>query len=69
MENHNPRPWLDNLAHAADGRHNLVAYLVARLLYWHNVAAGDDDTVRRYMRWVKGEEGSRAAAVDQRVGG
>ena len=69
MEKHSPRPCLDDLAHAADGGHNLAAYLVALLLYRHNGAVGDNDNARWYMRWVEGEEGSRAAAVDQRVGG
>ena len=56
MEKHNPRPCLDDLARAADGGHNLVAHLVAILLYRHNGDAGDDDTARRYIRRVKGEE-------------
>ena len=70
MEKHSPRPCLDDLTRAADGGHNLAAYLVALLLYRHNGDAGNDDTMRRYIRWVEGEEVSRAAAaVDQRVGG
>jgi hypothetical protein len=47
----------------------MAAYLVAIFLYRHNGDAGDDGTVRRYIRRVKGEEESRGAAVDQRVGG
>ena len=38
-----------------------MAYLVALLLYRHNDDAGDDDTMRRYIRWVKGEEVSWVA--------
>ena len=34
-ENHSPRPCLDDLTRATDGEHNLVAYLVALLLYNH----------------------------------
>jgi hypothetical protein len=69
-ENHRPRPCLDHRALVADVGHNLVAYLVALLLYRHNVDARNDDTARWYMRWIKGEEESRAAApADQRVGG
>ena len=60
-ENHNPWPCLDDLVHAADGRHNLAAYLVAIFLYRHNGDAGDNDTVRQYMRRVEGEEESWAA--------
>ena len=63
MEKHSPRPYLDDLAHAADGGHNLVAYLVTLLLYRHNGNASDDDTVRQYMRRVEGEEESWAAMV------
>ena len=66
MEKHSPQPCLDNLTCTTDGGHNLAAYLVAILLYRHNGDAGDDDTMRRCMRRVKGEEESRAvAAVDQ----
>ena len=56
MENYSPRRCLNDLTHAADGRHNLMAYLVALLLYRHNGDASDDDTARRYIRWVEGEE-------------
>jgi hypothetical protein len=35
-ENHRPRPCLDNLASAVDGRHNLAAYLVTILLFRNN---------------------------------
>ena len=69
MEKHNPWPCLDDLAHAADGGHNLVAYLVTILLYRHNGDAHDNDTVRRYMRRLEGEEEWLAAMVDQRVSG
>jgi hypothetical protein len=70
MEKHSPRPCLDDLARAADGGHSLAACLVALLLYRHNGDAGIDDTARRYLRQVEGEEESRAAAAaDQRVGG
>jgi len=69
MENHSHRPCLDDLACVTDGGHNLVPYLVALLLYRHNDTTDDDDTMRRYMRWVEGEEGSWAVAVDQRVCG
>jgi hypothetical protein len=61
MEKHSPRPCLDDLAHAADGEHNLEAYLVILLLYRHNGDADDDETARRYIRRVKGEEESRSA--------
>jgi hypothetical protein len=56
-----PRPCLDDLAHATDGEHNLEAYLVILLLYRHNGDADDDETARRYIRRVKGEEESRLA--------
>ena len=56
MEKHSPRPCLDDLAHATDGEHNLVAYLVTLLLYRHNGDAGDDNTTRRYIRRVEGED-------------
>ena len=65
MEKHIPWPCLDDLAHATDGGHNLAAYLVALLLYRHNGAAGNDDTTRRYMRQVEGEEESWVEVVDQ----
>jgi hypothetical protein len=63
-ENHSPRPHLDDLVHAANGRHNPMAYLVAIFLYRHNSDAGNDDTARQYMRWVEGEEDWQTA-VDQ----
>jgi hypothetical protein len=47
-ETHRPWPCLDDLAHAANGRHNLATYLVAILLYRHNGDARNDDTTRRY---------------------
>ena len=56
MEQHSPRPCLNDLAHIADGGHNLAAYLVALLLYRHNGDADDDDTIRWNIRWVEGEE-------------
>jgi hypothetical protein len=56
MEKHNPWPCLDDLTHITDGRHNLVAYLVALLLYRYNGDAGNDNTVRQYIRQVEGEE-------------
>jgi hypothetical protein len=62
-KNHSPRPCLDYLTHTADGRHNVAAYLVALFLYRHNGDAGDDNTMRRYIRWVKGEEESWATAM------
>ena len=65
-ETHTSQPCLNDLAHAAVGGYNLAAYLVAILLYRHHGDACDDDTVRRYMRRVEGEEGSWAAiAADQ----
>ena len=63
MENHIPQLCLDDLAHATDGRHNLVAYLVTLLLYRHNGTAGNNDTMRQYMGWVEGKEELWAAAV------
>jgi hypothetical protein len=41
----------------------MVAYLVAIFLYWHNGDAGNDDTVRWYIRRVEGEEESWAIAT------
>jgi hypothetical protein len=70
MKNHSLQPCLDYPTRAADGGHNVAAYLVAIFLYRHNSDVGDDNTVRWYIRWVKGEEESRVAAVvDQLVGG
>jgi hypothetical protein len=63
MGKRNPQLCLNDLTHAADGGHNLAAYLVAILLYRHNSSAGDDDTARRCMRQAKGKEESRAEAV------
>ena len=62
-ENHSPRPCLDYLTRAADGGHNVVAYLVAILLYRHNDDASDDYTARRYMRRVEDEEESWVEAA------
>jgi hypothetical protein len=39
VDNHNPQPCLDDLSRVADGGNNVVAYLVAILLYRRN-----DDT-------------------------
>ena len=71
MEKKSLQPSLNDLARATEGRHNLAAYLFTLLLYRHNGDAGNDDPMRRYMRWVKGEEGSwtMAVVVDHRVGG
>jgi hypothetical protein len=63
MGKRNPQLRLNDLTHAADGGHNLAAYLVAILLYRHNRSAGDDDTARRCMRQAKGKEESRAEAA------
>jgi hypothetical protein len=68
MEKHSPRPRLDDLAHAADGEHNLAAYMVALLLYRHNGNADDDKTARRYIRWVEGEEESQSALDQCEIG-
>ena len=64
-ETHMSQPCLDDLACAADSGHNLAAYLVTILLYRHNGDASDDNTMRRCMRRVEGEEESWAAVVDQ----
>ena len=63
MEKQSLRPCLDDLARTADGGYNLAAYLVSLLLCRHNGGAGDDDTMRQYMRWLEGEEESQAVAV------
>ena len=65
MEKHSPRQCLDDLACATDGGHNLAGYLVTLLLYRYNGNAGNDDTMRRYIRQVKGKEVSWAVAVNQ----
>ena len=48
-ETHRPPPCLDDITCATNGGHNLVAYLVAILLYRHNGNTCDDGTMRRYM--------------------
>ena len=58
VKNHSPWPCLDYLTHAANGGHNVAAYLVTIFLYRHNGNAGDDNTMRQYIRWVEGEEES-----------
>ena len=58
VDNHSPRPCLNDLVHIADGGHNLAAYLVALLLYRHNGDAGDDATAWWYIRRVEGKEES-----------
>ena len=65
MENHSPRPCLDYLTRAANGGYNVAAYLVAIFLYRHNGGAGDDNTMRWYIRWVEGEDELGPAAADQ----
>ena len=62
-ETHWPQPCLNDLTRAADGGHNLAAYLVAILLYRHNGDARDNDTMRWYMRRVEGKEELRAVEV------
>ena len=69
MENHSPWPCLNYLTHVTNGGHNAADYLVAIFLYRHNGGAGNDNTVRRYIRWVEGEEESWAAVANQLVGG
>jgi hypothetical protein len=64
MENHCPQPCLDYLTRVADSGYNMAAYLVTIFLYRHNGKAGNDKTMRRYIRWVEGEEESQAD-VDQ----
>ena len=65
-ENPSPRPCLDYLTRTVDDGHNVAAYLVAIFLYRHNGGARNDNTVRRYIRRIEGEEESRAAmATDQ----
>ena len=46
-------------------RHNVVAYLVVIYLYRHKGDAGNDNTVRQYIRHVEGEEELWAVVVDQ----
>ena len=65
VKNHSPHPCLDYLNRATNGGHNVVAYLVTIFLYRHNGNAGDDNTMRQYIRWVEGEEESWAAVADQ----
>jgi hypothetical protein len=60
---HSPWLCLNDLAHTTDGGHNVASYLVILFLYWCNGDAEDDDTMRRYIRWVKGEEESRVMAA------
>ena len=65
IEKQSLRPCLNDLASAANGGHNLAAYLVTLLLYRHNGNAGNDDTTRRYIRQVKDKEVLWVVAVDQ----
>ena len=69
MEKQSLQQSLDDLARAADGRHNLAAYLVTLLLYRNNGGAGNNDTMTQYMRRVKAKEESRAAAATGDGGG
>ena len=68
MEKQSLQPCLDDLSRNANGGHNLAAYLVTLLLYRHNGSVGNDDTVRRYMNRVEGEEELQVVVV-QRLGG
>jgi hypothetical protein len=60
-ENYNCRSSIAKLEEATQDRHNVAAYIAARVLYNANGSAGDDDTTRRYIRQVEGEEESAIA--------
>jgi hypothetical protein len=57
-ENYSSRSSITNLEEAAQAEHNVAAYVAAMVLYWANGSTGDDDTARRYIRHVEGEEES-----------
>jgi hypothetical protein len=44
----------NDLLHAAEGGHDVAAYLYAILLYRDNGGAAADNTTKGYMRWVAG---------------
>jgi hypothetical protein len=54
------RPSIAKLEEASQARHNVATYVAAMVLYRANGSAGDDDTARRYIRQVEGEEESAA---------
>jgi hypothetical protein len=60
-ENYISRSTIATLEEAAQAGHNVVAYVAAMVLYMANGSVGDDDTARRYIRQVEGEEASVAA--------
>ena len=62
-ENYSSRSSITKLKEAAQAGHNVAAYVAAMVLYRANGDAGDDDTGRRYIRQVDGEEESVAATV------
>jgi hypothetical protein len=60
-KNYSSRSSITNLKEATQAGHNVAAYIAVMVLYRANGGAGDDDTVRRYIRQVEGEEESVAA--------
>jgi hypothetical protein len=62
-ENYNCRSSIAKLEEATQDRHNVAAYVASRVLYKANGGAGDDDTTRRYIRQVEGEEESATTTL------
>jgi hypothetical protein len=60
-ENYSSWSSIAKLEEAAQAGHNVAAYVAAIVLYRANCSICDDDTARRYIRQVKGEEESAVA--------
>jgi hypothetical protein len=60
-ENYSSRLSIAKLEVAAQAGHNVAAYVATMVLYRANGGTSDDDTARRYIRQVEGEEESAAS--------
>jgi hypothetical protein len=60
VENYSSWSSIAKLEEAAQAGHSVAAYIAAMVLYSANGGIGDDDTARRYIRQVEGEEESAA---------
>jgi hypothetical protein len=60
-ENYSSRSSIAKLEEAAQAGQNVAAYIDAMVLYKSNGSTSDDDTTRRYIKRVEGEEESAVA--------
>jgi hypothetical protein len=56
-------PWLDMLECSAVAGHDVAAFVLSLVLHRSNSGAGNDNTARRWLRKVEGDEAGSATNV------